>query len=110
MDQFDMHPILPHKPSFKLQFEVVGKFGYKIAGLIAFLHYCAENKEDYTGTLENLSYETRISLATLKRCLKKLRDLGILETKFLRKNKRDRTMTYFINYHTLADEVLGQEQ
>ena len=56
-------------------------------------------------TLENWAKQLGCSSKTIQRAVKYLKEEEIIETNFMAKNKRDRTIFYSVNYEKLSEKI-----
>jgi len=59
-------------------------------------------------TLEDWAEQLGVSKSTFQRLIKKLREVGIVETAYLARNRRDRTLHYTINYERYNQKIEEQ--
>ncbi len=56
-------------------------------------------------TLEDWAEQLECSSKTIQRAVKYLKEEGVIETAFMSKNKRDRTIFYSVNYEKLSEKI-----
>ena len=64
-----------------------------------------DNKIWIYNTLEQWAEQLGVSKSTFQRRIKKLREEGIVETAYLARNRRDRTLHYTINYEKYNQKI-----
>lgn len=69
-----------------------------------------EGKVWIYNTMENWAKQLGCSSKTIQRSVKYLKEQGVIETSFMAKNRRDRTIFYSINYEILAQKVNYDEK